>query len=174
MKSLANRSSSRGVRSASPQQTRVLPGQKRWTRAVPFRRRGPGPRGRPSPALQAPLRFPAMAPGARVGAGAGRPPACPIQALDLDYPGRSRRELPALASPPPPRRPLEPSGPALNFPNEQALWHLPLHPGGLFLSIPFPGAGGARTWLTLPGRSPPRPTPAEPGGSPPTPQQQGA
>lgn len=37
--------------------------------------------------------------------------------------GRSRRELPALASPPPPRHPLEPPGPALNFPNEQAPGH---------------------------------------------------
>lgn len=133
-----------------------------------------GSAGARSPALQPPLRFPAMAPGARAGAARGGHPPARSKRLDLDYPGRSRRELRALASPPPPRHPLEPPGPALNFPNEQAPGHLPPFRGVSFSPFRFQAPAGHDPGLDTPGQESPGPTPAEPGGSPPTPQQQGA
>lgn len=104
-----------------------------------------GSAGARSPALRAPLRFPAMAPGARVGAARGGHPLARSKRLDLDYPGRSVANYPLSLLRLPRATHIEPPGPALNFPNEQAPGHH--HPSGGSLSlIPFPGAGGARSW----------------------------
>lgn len=109
-----------------------------------LRRAGLRLRGRRSPALQAPLRFPAMAPGARVGA--ARAATCspdPSAWILITQAGHvANYPLSPLRLP---RATLSNPRACPELSQRAGAWAPTTHPG-VFLSIPFPGAGGARSW----------------------------